>query len=80
MNDEITPAQRYSAALDSVNLILNRIAAPHEDQTLEQRRDDVDRNVEHLKIAVAWDIWTTENLAPLNSAISTGESWLTANP
>ena len=59
---EVNPAKRYSAALDSVNLINDRIAAALPDQTSEQRRSDIDRNVEHLKIAVAWDIWTTEDL------------------
>ena len=75
-----TPAQRYSAALDSVNLIADRIAAPQGNQTEEQRRKDIDRNVEHLKIAVGWDIWTTEDLTPLHQAISSGESWLGQNP
>ena len=75
-----TPAQRYSAALDSVNLIADRLAAPSANQTQEQRRGDVDRNVEHLKIAVGWDIWTSEDLAPLHSAIQSGTSWLENNP
>ena len=47
-----TPAQRYSAALDSVNLISARIAAPQGNQMEEQRRKDIDRNVEHLKLAI----------------------------
>jgi len=76
---EVNPAQRYSAALDSVNLIANRLAAPLANQTQEQRRGDVDRNVEHLKLAVGWDIWTTEDLAPLHSAIQSGTSWLEDN-
>ena len=75
-----TPAQRYSAALDSVNLISARIAAPQGNQTEEQRKDDIDRNVKHLKIAVGWDIWTTEDLAPLHQAIASGEGWLGQNP
>ena len=77
---EVNPAKRYSAALDSVNLINDRIAAALPDQTSEQRRSDIDRNVEHLKIAVGWDIWTTEDLTPLHQAISSGESWLGQNP
>ena len=77
---EVNPAKRYSAALDSVNLINDRIAAALPDQTSEQRRSDIDRNVEHLKIAVGWDIWTTEDLTPLHQAISSGENWLGQNP
>jgi len=76
---EVNPAKRYSAALDSVSLINDRIAAALPDQTSEQRRSDIDRNVEHLKIAVAWDIWTTEDLTPLNNAIASGTAWLAAN-
>jgi hypothetical protein len=77
---EINPAQRYSAALDCVNLINDRISAALPNQTAEQRWDDVDRNVRHLEIAVGWDIWTTEDLAPLNNAISSGREWLSASP
>ena len=77
---EINPAKRYSAALDSVNLINDRIATATPDQTAEQRRSDIERNVEHLKIAASWDIWTNEDLTPLNSAISAGEGWLINNP
>jgi len=79
-NESPSPAKRYSAALDSVNLINARVASGLPNQTSEERRGDIDRNVEHLKLAVAWNIWTTENLAPLNSAISAGEGWLTPNP
>jgi len=32
----------------------------------------VDRNVDHLEIMVAKDFWTTEDLTPLNNAITAG--------
>lgn len=76
---EINPAKRYSAALDSVNLINDRIATATSDQTAEQRRSDIERNVEHLKIAASWDIWTNEDLAPINTAIANGQNWLSSN-
>lgn len=79
INEAPSPAKRYSAALDSVNLINARILAPQENQTQEQRTSDIERNVEHLKIAVAWDIWTAEDLSPLNSAITSGSNWLSDN-
>jgi len=79
MNIEITPAKRYSAAMDSVNLINNRIIAGEENETQDQRKSDIDRNVEHLKLAIAWDIWTTEDLSPLNLAIENGSNWLSNN-
>lgn len=77
---EINPAKRYSAALDSVNLINDRIAAAQENQSEAQRKSDIERNVEHLKLAVAWDIWTDEDLTPLNNAIANGGNWLSSNP
>jgi hypothetical protein len=70
MSDEITTeqiAQHYSAAMDSVNL-LN--AGKPEDMSNEDWADTVSRNVEHLKIMVAKDFWTTEDLTPFNDAIA----------
>jgi len=62
-------AQHYSAAMDSVNLI-NLLMDQDSRNTDEQ--DTVFRNVEHLKIMVAKDFWTTEDLTPLNDAITAG--------
>lgn len=62
-------AQHYSACMDSVNLI-NRLMDQDSRDTEEQ--DMVSRNVEHLQIMVAKDFWTTEDLAPLNAAITAG--------
>lgn len=62
-------AQNYKAAMDSVNLITSLMAKPT--RTPEEIAT-VHRNVEHLKIMVAKTFWTTENLVPLNAAISLG--------
>jgi len=62
-------AQHYSAAMDSVNLINDLMA---QDSRNEEEQDRVSRNVEHLKIMVAKDFWTTEDLTPLNDAITAG--------
>ena len=69
--DDLTPeqiAQHYSAAMDSVDL-LN--AGQPEGMTDEDWADCVSRNVEHLQIMVAKDFWTTEDLTPFNTAITT---------
>ena len=58
-------AQHYSAAMDSVNLIN---AGKPEGMTAEDWADCLSRNKEHLKIMLAKDYWTTENLAPLQAA------------
>ena len=65
--DEI--AQHYSAALDSVDLI-NALMA--QDSRTSEEQDTVTRNVEHLQIMVAKDFWTTEDMTPLNNAITAG--------
>jgi hypothetical protein len=58
-------ARHYSAAMDSVNLIN---AGKPEDMTDDEWADTVARNKEHLKIILAKDFWTTEDLAPLEAA------------
>jgi hypothetical protein len=58
-------AKHYSAAMDSVNLIN---AGQPERMADEDWADTVARNKEHLKIMLAKDFWTTENLAPLQAA------------
>lgn len=62
-------AQNYSAALDSVTLINELMALSSRD---DEQTATVARNVEHLQIMVAKDYWTTEDLGPLNTAITTG--------
>lgn len=62
-------AQHYSAAMDSVNLINDLMA---QDSRTAEEQDTVSRNVEHLEIMVAKDFWTTEDMTPLNNAITAG--------
>ena len=58
-------AKHYSAAMDSVNLINGGKPAQ---MTAEEWADCLSRNKEHLKIMLAKDYWTTEDLAPLQAA------------
>ena len=58
-------ARHYSAAMDSVNLIN---AGKPEDMDDDEWADTVARNKEHLKIMLAKDFWTTEDLTPLEAA------------
>ena len=58
-------AQHYSAAMDSVNLIN---AGKPEDMDDDEWADCLARNKEHLKIMLAKDFWTTEDLSPLEAA------------
>jgi hypothetical protein len=58
-------AKHYSACMDSVNLIN---AGQPEDMSDEEWADCLARNKEHLKIMLAKDFWTTEDLEPLRQA------------
>jgi len=62
---EITPAQHYAAAMDSVNLING---AKPEDMDDADWADCIARNKEHLNIMLAKDFWTDEDLKPLQDA------------
>ena len=59
-------AQNYAAMGDSVALIN---AGKPEYMSTEDWVDTINRNVEHLKIMVAKDYWTTEDMAAVNAAI-----------
>ena len=66
--DNQTPeqiAQHYSAAMDRVNLING---GKPDNMTDADWADCLSRNKEHLKIMLAKDYWTTEDLAPLQAA------------
>ena len=58
-------AQHYSAAMDSVTLIN---AGKPERMSDADWADCLNRNKEHLKIMIAKDFWTTEDLTPLQQA------------
>jgi hypothetical protein len=58
-------ARHYSAAMDSVNLINGNKPEDMEDA---EWADTIARNKEHLKIMLAKDFWTNENLKPLQDA------------
>jgi len=58
-------AQHYKACMDSVNLIN---AGQPEGMTAEDWANCLARNKEHLKIMLAKDFWTTEDLSPLETA------------
>jgi hypothetical protein len=60
-------AQYYRAAMDSVNLLNAGRAV---DMSDDDWADAVSRNVEHLKIVVAKDFWTNEDLTPFHDAIA----------
>ena len=63
-------AKNYASSLDSVTLITELMALSSRDA---EQTATVARNVEHLELMVAKDYWTSEDLAPLNAAITAGK-------
>jgi hypothetical protein len=63
--------RHYDAALDSVTVITDLMALDSRD---DEQTAIVARNVEHLQIMVAKDYWTSQDMAPLNAAITAGQS------
>ena len=64
-------AVHYAASLDSVTLITELMALSSRDA---DQTASVARNVEHLEIMVAKTYWTSEDLTPLQNAITAGKS------
>ena len=58
-------AKHYSAAMDSVALIQ---AGQPEGMEDSEWADTLSRNQEHLRIMIAKDFWTNEDLTPLEQA------------
>jgi hypothetical protein len=57
--------KHYSAAMDSVNLINGE---KPESMSAEEWADCIARNKEHLKIMLAKDFWTDQDLSPIEAA------------
>jgi hypothetical protein len=81
MTDEVKTteeiAKDYTAmghSVDLINAIINGTQMANE--TDEDKKDCVKRNVEHLEIMVAKDYWTSEDMTAVNSAIASGKSYI----
>jgi hypothetical protein len=80
MSDEVKTAeeiaQDYKAMGDSVTLINEVIAGTAmEDETDEDKKSCVSRNVEHLELMKDKDYWTNEDFTGINSAITSGNTY-----
>jgi hypothetical protein len=70
-------AQHYKAMGDSVELINGIIdGSKMADESEEDKKDTVKRNVDHLEIMVAKDYWTNEDMTAVNAAITAGTAYL----
>lgn len=70
-------AQDFTAMGHSVDLINGIIdGSKMEDESEEDKKDCVKRNVEHLELMVAKDYWTNEDMTAVNSAIQSGNTYI----
>ena len=81
MTDEVKTAediaQDYTAMGHSVDLINGIIdGSQMADEEEADKKDCVKINVEHLEIMKAKDYWTTEDMTAVDSAISSGNSYI----
>lgn len=67
LTEQEQSAKHYAACMDSVNLING---GKPEDMEDAEWADTVERNKEHLRIMLAEDFWTTEDLGPLQGAVA----------
>ena len=69
-------AQDYTAMGHSVELINGIIDdSKMADESEEDKKDCVKRNVEHLELMVAKDFWTDEDMNDVESAITAGNNY-----
>ena len=81
MSDEVKTAEEiakdYEAMGHSVDLINGIIdGSKMVDDEETEKKDTVKRNVEHLELMKAKDYWTTEDMTAVDSAISSGNSYI----
>jgi len=70
-------AQSYTAMGHSVELINGIIdGSKMADESEEDKKDCVRRNVEHIQIMLKKDYWTNEDLQPANDAVTSGLNYL----
>ena len=68
-------AQSYTAMGHSVELNNGIIdGSKMADETDEDKKDCVKRNVEHLELMVAKDFWTDEDMTAVDAAIVAGKA------
>ena len=69
-------AQHYTAmghSVDLINAIIAGEAMANDDAA--DKQDCVDRNVEHLEIMVAKELWGSEDMTAANAAITAGQGY-----
>ena len=76
----LTPAQVYVSTMHSVRTINRRITMPSPGQSEEDRKDEIARNADHIRIMLESDIWTSEDLTPFRQAVAAADAWIAGQP
>lgn len=74
-------ADVYNRSTSVVNVVNELVAvdsADEEDFDTTNRLVNISRAVHHLENLVALDVWTTEDMTSINNAITTGNTFLSA--
>lgn len=75
-------AQDYTAMGHSVSLIdlirTDSDPAYKESMSVEELKDTVSRNVEHLELMVGLEDWGSEDMTACNTAITNGKAYVAA--
>lgn len=71
-------AQDYTAMGHSVQLIDKIRTDSDPEETAEELKDTVSRNVEHLEIMVGLEDWGSEDMSACNTAITNGKAYVAA--
>ena len=71
-------AQDYTAMGHSVALIDAIRTGADSEETVEERKANVSRNVEHLELMVALEDWGSEDMTACNAAIANGKAYVAA--
>jgi hypothetical protein len=69
-------AQDYTAMGHSVSLIDIIRGDSDSEETAEELKATVSRNVEHLEIMVALEDWGSEDMSACNTAITNGKAYV----
>jgi cobyrinic acid a,c-diamide synthase len=76
MTEQEQISQNYDAMLSSVALVNSYVKVCPDFLDPIEHKKAIDRNVRHLELMIQKDYWTTENMAPVVEAISTGKNFL----
>lgn len=68
--------RHYTALVDSVSVVLNRVSVKPAFMTEEERVDDIRRNVQHMEVMAAKTFWGDHDMDIVKTCIAKGNAFL----